>query len=1201
MRRPRLWAALGIAFLLIAAAVVVSLPVVFRWATVRQIEGLTGRRTTVANVDLNLFTRRLVVEDIRVAGRAAEPLLAVPRVEARFRLAPLLAGRVHLDRVDVAEPAVRVARLPDGSLGVEDVLERIRARPAGKPLAFVIEAGRLAGGRVVLDDAALSPPRRWQATGITLDVAGVGVGRRAGTATLRLDVVGAPVVVDVDRIAVRPARARATVTVGALDLSPIALYTPADAAVRPVGGRFSTEVRAEYDADAGLLAAADSTIRDLVMMRRGQAQPFVTTPALTIASRGVRYRDGAVTAERIEARGAPSVLDASVTPAQRHDLARVHLVAEHLSFPARAPGQVALTIADPAGGTLEARGGLTVYPVAADLTVRIANLDLARARPYLASGAPIRLAGGVGSGTLHLRYATPTGLGLSGDVTMERLVIAREGQREPFISHRRLRAAIADLRLRRGALTVGRATVSGAPVIVDARVSPPQRFDVAALELTVRDLAWPAGAPARVEGRARLAAGGAAVVEGTVAPGTLRTDLQARFRDVDVVRLAGYLPPGAPVQPAGGVARSDVRVRWARGAPLRLDATGVVRDAAVARRGEEQPLVTVPALELGVSGLAVDAGAATAERIALDGAPTLVVGGDSARTLSLPGLSLVARDVSWPGRDPAAVTLEARLPGSGTLTARGDVKLADRAADLTVTLTDAAVGPYAGLLGVAAPVDGRVRATFRLAADLDEAARVEATGRLAARDLVLGPPAQPTATIAHVELGGIRGRWPHGLDIAQAVITEPSLLVEREKDGSFPLRAMLAPRGEPRDGAPAGDGPVSALARPEEAREPLRLAIDEIRVVQGDARFIDRTTTPFYSEEITRLAVEVRGFGTAPDAVASLSVQGIVGADAALDLDGEVRPFGEPFVLDVAGELRDFSVPRTNPYLRRFLDWIARRGELTTRVRYRIEGRELTGSNDIVVERLDVAPAGRDPDRMVGLPLGLVVSLLKNPRGDIELSLPVSGNLGSPQFSFGDAIRTALRNVVSRLVMGPLQAIGRVVTGRRGEVEAVVVDPVVFAPGSAVVGPDAAKQVQRVGDLMRASPFVGLTLTPVVTDEDMLALKAQAVASRVQRLQREARLPDFASAVRTLFETRFPDRTPPETVDAMIVALRDAEPVAEEAARELASRRLLATRRALTEEAGIEAERLRLPEAGEAPPPGAPGDPRIEFALVPIG
>lgn len=62
----------------------------------------------------------------------------------------------------------------------------------------------------------------------------------------------------------------------------------------------------------------------------------------------------------------------------------------------------------------------------------------------------------------------------------------------------------------------------------------------------------------------------------------------------------------------------------------------------------------------------------------------------------------------------------------------------------------------------------------------------------------------------------------------------------------------------------------------------------------------------------------------------------------------------------------------------------------------------------------------------------------------------------------------------------------------------------------------------------------------------------------------------------------------------VVSALAAVEPAPAERVRQLGARRLDVRRRALIEQAGIEPERLI---AGEAPPPAAAGDGRVEFEL----
>jgi len=306
------------------------------------------------------------------------------------------------------------------------------------------------------------------------------------------------------------------------------------------------------------------------------------------------------------------------------------------------------------------------------------------------------------------------------------------------------------------------------------------------------------------------------------------------------------------------------------------------------------------------------------------------------------------------------------------------------------------------------------------------------------------------------------------------------------------------------------------------------IEIGEIVIEDGDARFVDRSTTPFFSQEISRLAVTVTGLRTEPDSRADLKVQAVLGPGGALDLAGQIAPLGRPFYMDVAGELRDVSIAQANPYMRWYSGWIARSGSVSTKLHYRVVGDELQASNDVRVQKIRVERAAEDPasaNKKVGLPLGLIVAMITDSRGDISFQVPVTGQLNAPGFSFGDAIWAAIRNVLTNVAAAPFRAIGKLFgAGKSDEPEEFKVDPVPFAAGSADVTPEAHQQLQRVADFMRASPQIKLAIGPVVSEQDVTSLKTQEVVARIQRVQRERKLPDFPAAALALYAQA---QTPP--------------------------------------------------------------------------
>jgi hypothetical protein len=993
--------------------------------------------------------------------------------------------------------------------------------------------------------------------------------------------------------AIAPFSAAVHVELRRADLALAQRWLPRDAALIPAAGEVGASLNVRYAAAPGLAVGGRAWIEGFAMARRDEPGPFIRDDRVEIDARDVRVDEAGLNLGHVALVASPTV---SVRRGSDPlEVPSLRLTAAGGGGRDNAPAQLTARLELPGGGVVTADGEARLDAASARFTATATGVDALLAAPYLPTDAPLRVSNGRVDARLSGSWSGT--LAMDGDVTIRQLTLQRAGQDAPLVEHATLAISLRDARADASGMSLAQATITGAPVITDATASPPQRYEMRALQLVARDLTWPGRQAIALQGHAEEAGGGRAELRGTLHPSTLATDVRVEFDDVRLRRVDGYLGDDGPLAIDDGRAAGAVRLRYVRGGPVRLDGEAAVSDVAVVLTGSGTRIRDERAT-FSFSDLVIDDGGVTVGRAAVDASPEVGRGGEEGEPF---GLHAEVRALAWPQGGPADVTLVG-TPGDGRVELTGTFTPSTRAVELVVHARAAALFPFTALIPIDASVAGVLDADGRVALHPRDHG-LTASGDLVIRDVRVGPAETAPMRVAElrVEEFALDGAT---LAIERVTVTRPSVLVEREKDGSFPLRAMLTPdaSGAASPAAsPAAGGVSTGGARHPESREARawRITVDDIRVVDGNVRFLDRTTTPFYSEEVTSLAVTLRDVSNAGNDRAGLMVQGIVGTDASLDLRGEVAPFATPFYLEVSGELRDFAVPRTNPYLDRFLDWIARRGQLTTRVQYRIVGNEVQATNELIVHRLDVARARDDAkaERAIGLPLGLVVALLKDARGDIRFTLPVSGELGSPTFSFGDAIRSALTNVLGRLITAPLRAIGSIVR-RDGRVEAVGVDPVEFAPGSAALTPEASAQLQRVADFMRASPYVDLVLQGLASERDVQALRARAVVARIQREQREQRLDDFATAARRVWTASMPPGSePPADPQGIVRVLTAREPAPSDEARALADRRRVVAHAHLVDAAGI--PRDRVIDAPGAPQVGVDGAGRVEFELRP--
>jgi hypothetical protein len=433
---------------------------------------------------------------------------------------------------------------------------------------------------------------------------------------------------------------------------------------------------------------------------------------------------------------------------------------------------------------------------------------------------------------------------------------------------------------------------------------------------------------------------------------------------------------------------------------------------------------------------------------------------------------------------------------------------------------------------------------------------------------------------------GLDVEWPRRALVGELRLDGPWMLLERDRSGALGLRGLLS-AGDAAGAAPDGAGgrPGAGVPGPEAGGPALPVTTIRTLVVEGGgARVVDQRIEPPVAVDLARLSARLQGLSTDPSArPARVDLTARSANASVITVSGTVGSLGGPLRLEVDGELRDFAVPRANPYLVERVAWEARDGWLGTTARVRIDGDALDARATIRLSRLELARAGAHDEAQarMGLPLGMIVALMKDRRGEIRVTLPVGGKLSDPRFDLSEAIWQTVRNVAFKAITAPVSWIGRVRYGADARIERIDIDPVPFPPGGVALTAEAREQVGRVAAFLEQAPAVRLALTPVLSAEDRAALGRAKLETEVQRVAQEQQV-SAGDALGRLFRQRLPRQPAPPTADELRAALEGTEPVVPAELATLASRRAAAVRDELRR-AGVEAGRLREVVPTEVP------------------
>lgn len=559
--------------------------------------------------------------------------------------------------------------------------------------------------------------------------------------------------------------------------------------------------------------------------------------------------------------------------------------------------------------------------------------------------------------------------------------------------------------------------------------------------------------------------------------------------------------------------------------------------------------------------------------------------------LELSPLNLSLRDFDSNGQAPFQLSLDTGVNDSGRLEASGGVTLTPLSADLQVNSSDL------NLQLVRAYVEPLVRIQLRSGL-LGSQLQVQLRG---VQPLDIGVSGDANVTQLHIvdsarkrdllkwqrlDLSGIDYQTDR-LSIDGVALQQPYVRFIINENLTTNFSGLLVEQ-------PAASAPQRRTTS--ESNAPMALRIGGIRINNGSANFADFSLTPNFATALGQLNGSIGTIDNQRPQVASVDIGGRVDRYAPVTIKGGLTPFDPLNSLDIATRFRNVELTTLTPYSGKFAGYRIRKGRLNLDLRYRIEQGQLNAENKLLLEGLQLGEKVDSPDA-VDLPVRLAVALLKDTKGNIDLSLPVSGNLDNPEFSVMPIVWQTLRNLLLRATQAPFKFIAGLVSGDDQDLSQIS-----FAPGQTALDSSAQGTLDTLATALQERPALTLEIEGLSTiQEDGPPLAAARLEEEYQQLlyqslQRSgAKVPanpseltveddDKPALLEGIYRSRLKRQPPPEWAE---LDSDERAPLMQQAVldnwssnalmlRRLAQARAAEIKAYLVERGGLDAQRLYL-------------------------
>mgnify|MGYP006423495467 CR=1 FL=1 len=344
--------------------------------------------------------------------------------------------------------------------------------------------------------------------------------------------------------------------------------------------------------------------------------------------------------------------------------------------------------------------------------------------------------------------------------------------------------------------------------------------------------------------------------------------------------------------------------------------------------------------------------------------------------------------------------------------------------------------------------------------------------------------------------------------------------------------------------------------------DPFGITLEAIRFVDGALRFADNSLPLPFSTSIHSLEGQISTLSSTSAQPAQVNLEGQVADYGLARIGGTLHAWHPMRKTSLEVSFRNLEIPEYSPYTVQFAGRKIAGGTMDLDLDYRISDRQLTGDNNLVLHDLRLGEKIASSDA-IDLPLDLAIAMLKDRNGVIDLDLPVSGDVGEPEFDIGHVIRQALTKTLASIVQSPFRFLASLVGAESEELGRIA-----FPEGRSDLTPPQRERVARLRAALNQRPKLMLELSgPFNETLDGPELKrskaVQALKQHLAEADRDVTDPSLTAmstqgVVETMFTTRYPDKKL-EQVKARFTEPRD-ESSGETAFDALAYRNHLAER-----------------------------------------
>jgi len=314
---------------------------------------------------------------------------------------------------------------------------------------------------------------------------------------------------------------------------------------------------------------------------------------------------------------------------------------------------------------------------------------------------------------------------------------------------------------------------------------------------------------------------------------------------------------------------------------------------------------------------------------------------------------------------------------------------------------------------------------------------------------------------------------------------------------------------------------TAKIAATDKAKKPFQYQLSKLEITGNNPVYLTyNKVNPAFTKTLSLDEFILQKLDSRqPHQASPFTVQVTLDEFSKLSSKGEITPLDPTHTLQASTQLESLSLLDLSPLSENAVGYHIKSGQLSAEIETKLNNNQIDSQNKLHLNKLELQSMDSEKSKKLQenfpVPLETGLAMLQDKNDNINLSLPVKGDISSPDFNVGDVVSIALGKALAGatrtyllLALQPFGAIAMVGEMALDQASAISLQAIEFNPGSKTVTPKMQTYLQKIHALLSERKAVQIKLCDGANEADRVVLAKQAnqAAAKQQKADLETAL-----------------------------------------------------------------------------------------------